>query len=158
MPPVEYPLLSFMSLSPISTEEAAGYSRSQPGSFSVLPGSVNIWLVKFLIYVTATVPLQGECKGSTQHMEGCGAEKLRDIKKRLPCTKNQASPNKINSLMTLICYDPLTCWVISPVNNTENGRQHSRVQRDLAGHGEGRAWAHGFVKNVLRHQIQCPLL
>lgn len=45
----------------------------------------------------------------------------------------------------------LTCRVLSPVKNTENGRQHGRVQRDLAGHWETTAWAQGFTEIVLRH-------
>ena len=76
---------------------------------------------------------------STQRAEGHRAEKLRRQLETASLTKDQASPDKINSPVTLICYDPFACLAGCSVSR-EDGGQCGRAQGALAkpgspGHG-----------------------
>ena len=89
--------------------------------WAVPPGSIYLAGEVSNVCVTAVTPPKASA-GEAHCAEGHGAEKLsRWPATASSCTKGQASPDRTNSPVTLICYDPFACLAGCSVNNREDG-------------------------------------
>lgn len=94
------------------------------------------------VCITVVTPLKASAGGARSVPRDTGQKGSADGQQLRPsCTRDQASPDKTDSPVTLICYDPFACLAGCSVNNRENGGQCGRVPGALAEPGESRAWA-----------------